>query len=166
MPAARLYAIFLFSIFSLTCRNPAAIVVLPKFIGGKDVNDMQSTMQKDALYFVTEQACCLAQATGRETDDFRTCQDAAEYLARGDAETLTAFWERTEAVQRDLTGYEDYDTEQYEGKIKDARDAVSSLSRLGAADGTPEKVRGSLLKAADIIAAFYDVDDAVPAVPA
>jgi hypothetical protein len=121
---------------------------------------------KDALYFVTEQACCLAQAMGRDTDDFRACQDAAAYLADGDAEALAAFRERTEAVQCDLTGLEDYDTEQYEGKTEDVREAVSALNVLGTAGDTPEEARGALLKVAEIIAAFYDVENNVTAVPA
>jgi hypothetical protein len=155
-----------FSIFSLTCRNPAAIVVLPKFIGGKDVNDMQSTRQKDALYFITEQACCLAQASGRETDDFRACRDAAEHLADGDAGALADFLERTGAVQFDPAGFEDYDTEQYDGKENDVREAVSALVCLGARADMPEEKRGRILKAADIIAAFYGMDCVMQATPA
>ncbi|MDR1604068.1 MAG: hypothetical protein LBS10_04665 [Gracilibacteraceae bacterium] len=122
--------------------------------------------QKDALYFVTEQACCLAQATGRETDDFHACQDAAAYLADGDAEALADFRGRTGAVQRDLTGLEDYDTEQYDGKIEDVREAVSALNVLGTAGDTPEETRGTLLKVAEIIAAFYDIDNNVSVVTA
>jgi hypothetical protein len=127
---------------------------------------MQSTTKKDALYFVTEQACCLAQASGRDTDDFRACHDTAEYLTDGDACAFTAFQARAGAVQHDLTGYEDYDTEQYDGKRDDVASAVSALNAHGSAQDTPDGIRGTLLKAADIIAAFYDVDNAVASVPA
>ena len=118
---------------------------------------MQNT-EKGALYFVTEQACCLAQASGRETEDFRACRDAAEYLTDGDAGAFAAFRERTETVQHDATGREDYDTEQYEGKRDDVREAVSALVCSGTAPDTPEEKRGILLRAAELIAAFYDED--------
>ena len=121
---------------------------------------------KSAFYFVTEQACCLAQASGRDTDDFRACHDAAEYLSDGNEEMLAAFTERTSAVKRDLTGLEDYDTEQYDGKEQDINEAVSALSFFGTAEDTPEQIRGSLLTAADLIACFYDVDNAISAVTA
>jgi hypothetical protein len=127
---------------------------------------MQNTTKKDALYFVTEQACCLAQAQGRETDDFRAFQEAAEYLAGGDANALADFHARTEAMKHDLTGLEDYDTEQYEGKRDDVREAVSALNVHGSAPDTPDGVRSALLKVADIIADFYDVDNAIATVPA
>jgi len=127
---------------------------------------MNDTKDKGALYFVTEQACCLAQAQGRETDDFRDFQKVAEYLADGDAGAIADFKERTGAMKHDLTGLEDYDTEQYDGKENDVRDAVSALSCLGSTPDTPDVIRGALLKAADIIAAFYDVDNVVSAVPA
>jgi hypothetical protein len=120
---------------------------------------MTSTTTKDALYFVTEQACCLAQAQGRETDDFRACQEAAQYLAENDEAALADFNERTGATKRDLTGLEDYDTEQYNGKEDDIRAAVTALSGLGRAEDTPEDVRVALFKTADLIAAFYDLDE-------
>jgi len=123
-----------------------------------------NTESRGAFYFITEQACCFAQATGTETDDFRVCQDVAEYLAGSGAGALADFRERTEAVKRDLTGLEDYDTEQYEGKSKDVRKAVAELNGLGMAADTPEQVRGLLLRAAEFIAAFYDVEN--PGVPA
>ena len=122
--------------------------------------------KNDALYFVTEQACCLAQATGRDTDDFRACQDAAEFITDGDPCAFTAFQARAGAVQRDLTGHEDYDTEQYEGKDDDVREAVSALNCTGSAPDTPDGIRGALLKSAEIIAAFYDVENNVTAIPA
>jgi hypothetical protein len=120
---------------------------------------MINTKNKDALYFVTEQACCLAQAQGRETDGFRVCQEAAEYLAHIDADAATYFLERTGAAARDLTGLEDYDIEQYAGKENDAGRAVTTLSALGRSTDTPEGVRNTLLEAADLIAAFYDLDE-------
>jgi len=123
---------------------------------------MQTTTQKDALYFVTEQACCLIQASGRDTDDFRACHEAAEYITDGDAGAFAAFQERTSAAQHDPTGLEDYDTEQYEGKIHDVREAVSALVCSGIAPDTPDEKRGVLLKAADLVAAFYDLEVKVP----
>ena len=127
---------------------------------------MNDTKDKGALYFVTEQACCLAQAQGRETEDFRAFQEVAEFITNGNADALADFKERTEAVKQDFTHSEDYDTEQYEGKRDDVREAVSALSYQGSAPETPDGIRAALLKAADIIAAFYDMDNAVVATPA
>jgi len=118
---------------------------------------MRTAKQKSALYFVTEQACCLAQATGMDTDEFRACRDAAEYLANGNSGAMSDFHEQTSAVKRDPTGLEDYDTESYEGKELDMRDAVIQLMQHGLCDCTPEAIRPQLLKTADMIADFYGV---------
>jgi hypothetical protein len=72
---------------------------------------MANTETKDALWFMTEQPDCLAQATGR--DWFRVCQ-ATEHLTNGDTDALTRFDEITNAVKRDETGLEDFDTAEYE----------------------------------------------------
>jgi len=117
----------------------------------------------DALWFVTEQACCLALASGRETDDFRACQAAAESLADGDAGALAYFGERTAAVTHDDTGFEDYDTESYEGKENDLREAVTRLAHLGLDMQAPVEKREAFMKAADLIAGFYDADDVLTA---
>jgi hypothetical protein len=125
---------------------------------------MENKERKDALYFVMEQACCLAQATGRETDDFRVCQATAEYLTDGSEAAMTDFRARTSAMKRDPDA--DYDTEQYDGKRGDARQAVSALVMLGTAADTREEKRSLLLKAADLIAAFYGMDGTLEAFPA
>ena len=113
------------------------------------------------LYFLTEQACCLAQACGMDTDDFRACRKAAEYLAGGDTGGLHDFDDRTGAVKHDLTGQEDYDTEVYDGKENDVQAAVTELVRVGNDPDTPDEKRVALLKAADIIADFYGVDSGI-----
>lgn len=127
---------------------------------------MTSTENSTALCFLTEQACCLAQARGKETDDFRACREAAEYLAVGDADALSDFLTRTDAVEIDLLGYEDYATEEYEGKDQDIRTAVSRLETLGHNAGTPADKRVPLIKAANLIADFYDLDGAPETTPA
>jgi hypothetical protein len=73
---------------------------------------MTTSSEKKALYFITEQACCLAQVQGTAGEDFLACQKAAEYLAGDDTDAIIAFDERTSAVKRDLSGLEDYDTEE------------------------------------------------------
>jgi len=115
----------------------------------------------DALWFVTEQACCLAQASGRETGDFSACRAAVEYLSDGDAGALAYFSEQTAAVTHDQAGDADYDTENYEGKENDMRKAVTKLAHLGLGlDLTaPLEQREAYMKAADLIAGFYGADD-------
>jgi len=122
-----------------------------------------STKSKDALYFLTEQARCLAQASGRETDDFRVCLESAEYLANGDADTLAHFREQTEAVRRDPTGLADYDVEDYDGKATDLCAALNELALLGLDETVPEAARQALLKAAEIISGFYEAGSVLDA---
>ena len=124
------------------------------------MSTVTSTENSTALYFLTEQACCLAQSSGRETDFFRACREAAEYLADGDADALGNFLTRTSAVAFDPTGLEDYDTEEYEGKRQDVRAAVSWLENLAHSADTPEDKRAPLIETANIIADFYGLDDA------
>jgi hypothetical protein len=119
---------------------------------------MTSTQSKGVLCFLTEQAYCLAQAGGRETEDFLACRETALYLANGDAEAIAAFDERTGAVARDWSGDEDYDTEDYAGKRNDVRAAVAELENRGRDTATPEAMRGTLMKTADLIADFYGLD--------
>jgi hypothetical protein len=125
-----------------------------------------TTEKKDALYFLVEQACCLAQTSGMETEHFRACRDAAEYLVGGNTSAVKAFDERTGAVKRDITGCEDYDTEEYDGKRNDVRAAVIELTGLGRSIDTPDEKRGILQAAADLIAGFYGMDGILEASPA
>ncbi|MDR1070812.1 MAG: hypothetical protein LBL37_08545 [Gracilibacteraceae bacterium] len=124
---------------------------------------MANTETKDALWFVTEQACCLAQATGRYTDDFRVCRATAEYLTNGDTDALARFDEITNAVKRDETGLEDFDTVEYEGKADDVRVVVTRLANFGLDLTAPEDWRAAFMKAADLVASFYGADDALDA---
>jgi len=78
----------------------------------------------------------------------------------GDGDALSDFLTRTDAVEIDLLGYEDYATEEYEGKDQDVRAAVSRLESLGHDAGTPTDKRVPLIKAANLIADFYDLDGA------
>ena len=115
------------------------------------------------MYFLTEQACCVKQAKGVFTDDYRACWDAVEYLACDDADALDEFDKRINAVNHDLTGLEDYDTENYEGKESDVREAIAELIRLANDPDTSDDRRRVrvILKAADIIAGFYGVDSGI-----
>jgi len=124
-----------------------------------------STENSTALYFLTEQACCLAQVSGRETDDFRVCREAVEYLSDGCADALGDFLARTDAVKLDPTGLEDYDIEEYPGKDHDVHAAVSLLESLGHNTDTPADKQALLIKAANLIADFYGIDDTPEATP-
>jgi hypothetical protein len=109
-----------------------------------------------AAWFLTEQAECLAQAGRLDTDDFRACRDALEYLTRGDAETMDAFKMRTEAVEPNPDA--DYDAEDYYGKDRDLASALYTLLTRASDRETPEQARTALTKGAGIIAAFYGAD--------
>jgi hypothetical protein len=115
-----------------------------------------TTTKKDSIYFITEQACCLAQSTGRETEHFKACEQAVRYLAKGDPEILQSFAELTEAVKLDPDA--DYDTEQYEGKDADVRAAVAELELIAKDPGTPAEDAKALKHTADIIADFYGLE--------
>ncbi len=124
-----------------------------------------TTEKKDALYFLKEQACCLAQSSGTETEHFRACREATEYLAGDAPEAVRVFNERTGAVKRDLTGNKDYDTEDYDGKRADVRAALIELDGLANKTDTPTEKRGILMAAADLIAGFYGMDGTLEASP-
>jgi hypothetical protein len=87
----------------------------------------------------------------------------AEYLTNGDTDALARFDEITNAVKRDETGLEDFDTTEYEGKADDARAAVTMLANRGLDLKAPEDQRAAFMKAADLVASFYGADDALEA---
>jgi hypothetical protein len=125
-----------------------------------------NTNSKNALYFLTEQACCLAQNQGVETEHFHVCRETAEYLADGNTDIIKAFDERTGSVKRDFTGQEDYITENYEGKRDDVRAAVVELTNLSKNTNTPDDKRGATTAAAYLIASFYGMDGVLEEYPA
>jgi hypothetical protein len=143
-------------VFSLTCAKLAPIVVLPK---GEYKGEGSKTMTEQipkrgtTAWFLTEQACCLAQAGHRESDDFRACLNAAKYLAGGETDALTV---RADIAMCDPDA--DYDTEDYQGKDRDLAGAIYTLLARGHDAGTPEQARTALLRSADLIAAFYGAD--------
>jgi len=123
-----------------------------------------STEQRGAIYFLTEQACCLVLAQGTtDTDDFRVCRESVEYLTGGDAMSVEEFLTRTGVVKGDPGGLADYDTEEYDRKKRDMLAAVSALARRYQDPATPEDIRPTLLKAADLVASFYGAENALEA---
>jgi hypothetical protein len=103
-----------------------------------------------------EQACCLAQARGKDFAEVATCREAAEYLTGGDAAKLCDF--DVNIANTEYNPKADYDVEDYEGKDGDLTKAVAELVQLGNAGDAPDGKRGALLKAADMIACFYGLD--------
>jgi hypothetical protein len=123
---------------------------------------MASQLQKrgSAVWFLTEQAYCLMMAQGRETDEFRACREAVEYLAGNDKEAMDDFITQTGGSPGDPGGVaaDDYDTEYYPGKDRDLAGALYALLHRGYDPATPEPARAALLKSAGIIASFYGAD--------
>jgi hypothetical protein len=157
---------FYIPIISLTCYDFGSILLVAESCSAERMTKMTTTTEKkSALYFITEQACCLAQAQGTAGEDFLTCQKAAEFLADDDTDAIMAFYERTSEVKRDLTGLEDYDTEEYEGKRNDVRAAVIELTKLSTSEDIPSDKREALMKVADLIAGFYGMDGTLEARP-
>jgi hypothetical protein len=109
-----------------------------------------------AAWFLTEQACCLAQADRRDTDDFHACKEAAEYLAGNDTEVMDEFLAHTGAVEPNPDA--DYDTEVYNGKDRDLAGALYTLLTLASDTETPERMRKTLENSAGLITAFYGAD--------
>jgi hypothetical protein len=118
----------------------------------------------DALWFVTEQACCLTQNCGQGKEWFKACEAVAEYLTDGDAEALARFREQIGGVTPDPDNDRDYDPEDYEGKDADIRAAVTKLATLGSNLTERPETRTALLKTAELLADFYGAGDALDAV--
>ena len=121
---------------------------------------MTSKEIEKAVYFLTEQVCCLKQAHGKETEDTIICEKAVRFLVKGDPKLLQPFKERTAAVKYDPNA--DYDTEQYEGKDADICATVANLFRLSKDPGTPAENGELLNHGARMIAEFYGMEDALP----
>ena len=115
---------------------------------------------KKAVYFLTEQVCCLKQAHGKETEDTNICEKAVRFLTKGDPKLMQQFKERTAAVKHDPNA--DYDTEQYEGKDADIRAAIANLAKLAIDPGTAAEKGELLNKGASMIAEFYGMEDLLP----
>jgi hypothetical protein len=115
-------------------------------------------LRGNALWFITEQGYCLALGAGRDHADFQACETAAGFLAGDDTEATERFRERTSVgPDRDA----DYDTADYEGKKDDLTAALSEMLTRANDPATPEPARIALKKAAAVIAAFYDVNEAI-----
>jgi hypothetical protein len=112
-------------------------------------------MKKNTLYFITEQARCLAQTEGRESENFKSCRTALEYLAKGNQVELTHFVEQTAYVVHVPSGLEDYDIDEYEGKDEDMRSAIAALAQAHLDQSNPEDIRKAFYKTAEMIAGFY-----------
>lgn len=124
----------------------------------------QLQQRGNAVWFLTEQACSLMMAQGKETEDFRTCREAVEYLAGNDKEAVDEFLERTGIIAGNPGGIAaDYDLEEYHEKDRDLARALYTLLTRGHDRSVPEPTRATLLKGAEIIASFYGMDEALTA---
>ena len=121
---------------------------------------MTSNEIEKAVYFLTEQVCCLKQAHGKETEDTIICEKAVRFLVKGDPKLLQPFNERTAAVKHDPNA--DYDTEQYDGKDADIRTTVANLLKLSKDPGTTAENGEQLNHGARMIAEFYGMEDLLP----
>jgi len=115
--------------------------------------------ERGTLYFIIEQACCLIQARGRDFKDLKICEQAAQIITKGDPEQMQTYKERTDAVI--YAPQADYDTEQYDGKDADIRDAVADLVNLSKEPNAPAEQVTILIELAEMIADFYGIEGAV-----
>lgn len=118
-----------------------------------------------AIWFLTEQACCLVLVQGKETDDFNACRQAVEFLAGDDKKTVAEFLERTGAIEGNPGDLADYDLRDYCRKERDLLGAVYELLTCGHDTSVPEGTRTALLKSAEIIASFYGAETGPFALP-
>ena len=120
------------------------------------IADFYDVETKGTIYFLTEQACCLIQAQGKESEDAKVCEQALRFITNNNAEQMQTFKDRTEATS--YAPDADYDTEQYDGKITDVRHAAADIMSYANIPYTPVDQKEVLAQAAEMIAAFYDVD--------
>jgi len=113
---------------------------------------------KDSLYFITEQACTLIQAQGSESKHLALCEQAMEFMSKGDAEKIKTFKSKTLATKHDPDA--DYDTEEYDGKKTDIHHAIADIMSLANSPDTPAEQKKVLTEVADGIADFYGMVDA------
>ena len=83
-----------------------------------------------------------------------------QFLTKDDPELMQAFNERMNAVKHDPDA--DYDTEQYDGKNAEIRNAVAELITHANAPETTAEQSEILNRAVEMIAVFYGIDDILP----
>lgn len=137
---------------------PKTVETLNK--AAKLLSDFYDVEKRDAIYFITEQTCCLIQAIGKESEDVKICEQAMQFLTHNNLEQLKAFKEHTDAAVHNPNA--DYDTEQYDGKRTDVRHAVDDLMELSIASETPTEQGERLRQVAQMIEAFYGMDGILP----
>jgi len=118
---------------------------------------MNQEQRKTAAELLTEQACCLIQAQGKDSKDAKICEQALRLITKDDLEQMQAYKERTDATK--YAPDADYDTEDYEGKETDIRHTVANIMGIV---GTPDILAGQkeiLEQAAEMIASFYGLDE-------
>ena len=112
---------------------------------------------KDSTYFLTEQACCLIQAQGKESKDARICEEALRLITKDDPVQIQVHKKRTDATKHNPDA--DYDTEDYEGKKTDIRHAVADIMGYAGTPDIPAEQKNVLEQAAEMIASFYGMDE-------
>jgi hypothetical protein len=121
------------------------------------VADFYDVANRGSAYFLTEQACLLIQAQGKECEDAKICEQALRFITHDDAVQMQAFKDRTDATNHDPTA--DCDTEQYDGKKTDVRHAVADIMDYASIPDTPIDQHEVLKQAAEMIAEFYGMDE-------
>jgi len=129
------------------------------------LTDFYDVEIRGSIQLITEQACCLLQAHGKEPkgkagEDLEICKQAMDFLTKGDPELMQNFTDRMDAVKHDPEA--DYNTEQYDGKKADIRNAVAQLVNHAKDPETPAEQGEILNQAAEMIAVFYGMNDALP----
>jgi len=129
------------------------------------IADFYDIKIRGSIHFITEQACCLIQAqgkipTGKAGEDLEICKKTMQFLTKDDPELMQAFNERMNAVKHDPDA--DYDTEQYDGKNAEIRNAVAELITHANAPETTAEQSEILNRAVEMIAVFYGIDDILP----
>jgi len=120
------------------------------------ITDFYDVENRNSIYFITEQACCLIQAQGKESKDLKICEQAIRFLVKGDPELLQEFKERTNAMSHDPEA--DYNVEEYDGKRVDVYNAITDLMNLAKAPDTAAKQGEMLQQAAQMIEKFYGME--------
>jgi hypothetical protein len=115
--------------------------------------------KRKAVYFITEQACSLTLVQGAtDTDEFRACREAMEYLADGDEALVGEFLSRTGIRGGDPGGLAMDDVDEYFPMLFDLCAAIIELAKRARDTDTPKNMRDTLLKTVVLISGIHRED--------
>jgi NTP pyrophosphatase (non-canonical NTP hydrolase) len=126
-------------------------------------NVMSNTEAKEAIHFLTEQACLNIWIMGWTLTDknFNDFEEAVTYLAKDEPELMQRFKEYTNTAMSDEAHNREYDANNYGGKAPDVHREITNLTALANSSDIPEKAKDVLNRVICYITDFHDADEAL-----